>query len=84
MIGTLERLSIFNEDSKEEFSVLFNPSEYTIEDASSWSDQAKMGQKPELHYTGGQRKKLSMELFFHGWITDPWRRTAPSFTANST
>ena len=23
-----------------------------------------MGQKPELHYTGGDRKKLSMELFF--------------------
>jgi hypothetical protein len=64
MIGTLERLKILNEDTGEEFSVLFNPSEYTIEDASSWSDQEKMGQKPELHYTGGQRKKLSMELFF--------------------
>jgi len=59
----LEKLKILNEDTGEEFFVLFNPSEYTIEDASKWSDQDKMGQKPELHYTGGERKKLSMELF---------------------
>ena len=64
MAAPLEKLKILNEDTGEEFSVLFNPSEYSIEDASNWSDQDRMGQKPELHYTGGQRKKLSMELFF--------------------
>jgi len=64
MSETLEKLTVRNEDNGEEFSVLFNPTEYTIEDASEWSDQDKMGQKPELHYTGGARKKLSMELFF--------------------
>lgn len=64
MAGQLEKLKIKNEDTGKEFSVLFNPTEYTIDDASKWSDQDKMGQKPELHYTGGDRKKLSMELFF--------------------
>jgi len=66
MTEELEKLKIKNLDTKEkeEFSVLFNPTEYTIDDASRWSDQDKMGQKPELHYTGGDRKKLSLELFF--------------------
>ncbi len=64
MFEPLEKLKIQNEDTDEEFSVLFNPSEYSIEDGSQWADQDRMGQKPELHYTGGQRKKLTMELFF--------------------
>jgi nucleoid-associated protein YgaU len=64
MAQALEKLKIKNEDTGEEFSVLFNPTEYSIDDASTWSDQDRMGQKPELQYTGGARKKLSMELFF--------------------
>jgi contractile injection system tube protein/LysM domain-containing protein len=66
MVERLEKLRITNLDSKpqERFFVLFNPSEYTLEDASHWVGQHKMGQKPELHYTGGERKKLMMELFF--------------------
>jgi hypothetical protein len=64
MVERLERISIQNLDTQERFFVLFNPSEYTLEDASHWADQDKMGQKPELHYTGGDRKKLTMELFF--------------------
>lgn len=66
MVERLEKLRIKNLDSQppEQFFVLFNPSEYTLEDASRWVDQDKMGQKPELQYTGGDRKKLTMELFF--------------------
>jgi LysM repeat protein len=64
MDGRLEKLKILNNDTKESFFVLFNPTEYSIEDASRWEDQDKMGQKPELHYTGGERKKLTMDLFF--------------------
>lgn len=60
----LEKLKIKNEDTGEEFFVLFNPTEYSIDDSSTWSDQERQQQKPELHYTGGARKKLSMELFF--------------------
>ncbi len=64
MAGRLEKLRIHNEDTDESFSVLFNPTQYTIEDASKWQDQDRMGQQPELHYTGGERRKLSMDLFF--------------------
>jgi hypothetical protein len=64
MADQLERLRIKNLDTAEQFTVLFNPTEYTFEDASHWADQDKMGQKPELHYTGGDRKKVTMELFF--------------------
>src|SRR6266540_6385379 len=66
MAERLEKLLIKNLDTNppEQFFVLFNPSEYTFEDASHWADQDKMGQKPELHYTGGDRKKLTMDLFF--------------------
>jgi hypothetical protein len=69
MVERLERLQIKNLDTGEQFFVLFNPSEYTLEDASHWADQDKMGQKPELHYTGGDRKKLTMELFFDSYET---------------
>jgi nucleoid-associated protein YgaU len=64
MARPLEKLKIKNEDSGEEFSVLFNPTEYSIDGASKWQEQEKRGQKPELQYTGGDRKKLSMDLFF--------------------
>lgn len=64
MAKPLEKLKLKNEDTGEEFSVLFNPGEYSIDGASKWTEQEKKGQKPELQYTGGDRKKLSMELFF--------------------
>ena len=64
MAGQLQKLKVKNEDTREEFSVLFNPSEYSIDAAAKWSEQEKRGQKPELQYTGGDRKKLTMELFF--------------------
>jgi nucleoid-associated protein YgaU len=64
MARPLEKLKIKDEDSGEEFSVLFNPTEYSIDGASKWEEQKKRGQKPELQYTGGDRKKLSMDLFF--------------------
>jgi nucleoid-associated protein YgaU len=64
MAGKLEKLRIKNEDTREEFAVLFNPTEYSIDASAKWSEQEKRGQKPELQYTGGDRKKLAMELFF--------------------
>ena len=63
MMQPLEKMRIENLDTGEVFFVQFNPTEYSIEDASRWDDQDKMGQKPELQYTGGERKKLTMELF---------------------
>jgi nucleoid-associated protein YgaU len=64
MVERLEKLSIKNLATKEEFVVLFNPSEYTLEDASHWVGHERLGRKPELQYTGSARKKLTMELFF--------------------
>jgi len=63
----LEKLRIKNEDTSEEFSVLFNPTEYMIEDSAKWEAQERMGQASELHYTGNERKKLTMELFFDSY-----------------
>jgi len=64
MAKPLEKLKIKNEDTQEEFAVLFNPGEYSIDGASKWTEQEKKGQNPELQYTGGDRKKLTMDLFF--------------------
>jgi nucleoid-associated protein YgaU len=60
----LNKLKITNLDNKDGFEVLFNPTEYTIEDSSKWQDQQGKGRRPELQYTGGDRRRLSMELFF--------------------
>src|SRR5262245_9703353 len=61
---TIEKLTIKNLDNKSEFKVLFNPTEYTFEDASKWQEHGTSGWKPELQYTGGDRRRLSMELFY--------------------
>ena len=58
MAGRLEKLRIHNDDTSESFTVLFNPTQYSIEGASKWQDQERMGQQPELQYTGSDRKKL--------------------------
>lgn len=60
----LNKLKIKNLENGEEFEVLFNPTEYTVEDASKWQDQQGNRRRPELQYTGGDRKRLSMELFY--------------------
>jgi hypothetical protein len=65
----LEKLKITNTDSKEEFEVLFNPAEYTFESSSKWEEKKGNRRPPELQYTGGERKKLSMDLFFDTYET---------------
>jgi hypothetical protein len=60
----MAKLKINNLDNKTDFEVLFNPTEYTIEDGSKWQDQPSNRRRPELQYTGGDRKRLTMELFF--------------------
>jgi LysM repeat protein len=62
--NSLNKLSIKNLDNGEEFKVLFNPTEYTFEDSSKWQEQEGNRRGPELQYTGGDRKRLSMELFY--------------------
>src|ERR1044071_235035 len=62
--NSLNKLSIKNTDNGQEFKVLFNPTEYTFEDASKWQEQEATRRQPELQYTGGERRRLSMELFY--------------------
>ena len=65
--GELAKLTIENLDNQDQFSVLFNPTEFSVEDLSKWKDQERTGQIPELQYTGGQRQVLTMELFFDSY-----------------
>jgi len=59
-----KKLTIKNLENGEDIEVLFNPTEYTFEDASKWQEQEGNRRRPELQYTGGERKRLSMELFY--------------------
>ena len=59
-----EKLLVRNLDTEEEFSVLFNPTGYAVEESNSWEEQKRERQKPELQFTSRSLKKLSMELFF--------------------
>jgi hypothetical protein len=60
------KLKIKNLDKNpsEEFDVLFNPTEYSIEASNTWKEQERVRTKPELQFTGQSLKKLTMELFF--------------------
>ncbi len=61
----LEKAVITNIDTNDEFEVLFNPKEYIIEKKTSWKEQEIFGlDSPAVEFTTGERKRLSMELFF--------------------
>lgn len=62
---SLEKAMIMNLDTKEEIEVLFNPKEYIIEKKTPWKEQEIHGMdSPPVEFTFGERKRLSMELFF--------------------
>ncbi len=61
----LEKAVITNLDNNEEIEVLFNPKEYVIEKKTPWSEMNVFGMdSPPVQFTMGERKRLSMELFF--------------------
>jgi hypothetical protein len=61
----LEKAVITNIDNGEEFSVLFNPKEYVIEKKTPWTEMNVFGMdSPPVQFTMGERKRLTMELFF--------------------
>lgn len=62
---SLEKATIVNLDTGDEFEVLFNPKEYVIEKRTPWKEHEIQGlDSPAVEFTLGERKKLSMELFF--------------------
>ena len=58
----LEKAVIVNADTNDEIEVLFNPKEYVIEKKTPWSVFGL--DSPPVQFTMGERKRLSMELFF--------------------
>lgn len=61
----LEKAVIRNLDTDEDFEVLFNPKEYIIEKRTPWKEHDVQGMdSPPVEFTLGERKRLSMELFF--------------------
>lgn len=51
----------------ENVKVLFNPSEYTIEQTNAWETQPVQGQEPRTQFTKADLRKLTMELFFDSY-----------------
>ena len=61
----LEKAVIVNAATNDEIEVLFNPKEYVIEKKTPWSEINVFGlDSPPVQFTMGERKRLSMELFF--------------------
>ncbi len=68
----LLKMAIRNLDTDEPVTdegvkVLFNPSEYTVEQSNSWDTQNVQGSEPRTQFTKADLKKLSMELFFDSY-----------------
>jgi hypothetical protein len=62
---SLEKALITNLDTSTDIAVLFNPKEYVIEKKTPWTEMNVFGMdSPPVQFTMGERKRLSMELFF--------------------
>lgn len=61
----LEKAIISNLDTGDDIPVLFNPKEYVIEKKTPWTEINVFGMdSPPVQFSMGERKRLSMELFF--------------------
>ena len=61
----LEKAVITNMDTNDEIEVMFNPKEYVFEKKTPWTEINVFGlDSPPVQFTMGERKRLSMELFF--------------------
>ena len=61
----LEKAVISNLDTGTDTQVLFNPKEYVVEKKTPWTEVNVFGMDaPPVQFTMGERKRLSMELFF--------------------
>jgi LysM repeat protein len=61
----LDRILITNEKSGEQFSVMFNPEEYSLNKDNNYASQAIPGlSSPLLQFVHGNLRTLDMELFF--------------------
>lgn len=66
----LAKVQITVEHTREKFSVLFNPEEYTINKDNNFASQAVPGLSgPLLQFVTGNQRTLEMELLFDTWTT---------------
>lgn len=64
----LAKVLITVEHTREQFSVLFNPEEYTINKDNNFASQAVPGLSgPLIQFVHGNLRTLEMELFFDTW-----------------
>jgi Contractile injection system tube protein/LysM domain len=68
----LTKMVIRNLDTNESVTdervkVLFNPTEYTLEQSNTWETQHVQGQEPRTQFTKSDLRKLNMELFFDSY-----------------
>lgn len=61
----LEKATITNLDKGKDIQVMFNPKEYVMEKRTPWTEMGVFGMDcPPVQFSIGERKRLSMELFF--------------------
>jgi len=59
------KATIQNLDTRDVIPCLFNPTEYSVAKTNPWNSKPVIGKNvPELEFTGGGAKTLTMELFF--------------------
>ena len=59
------KVTITNVDEPKSIHALFNPKEYSISKQTTWVNHEQYGKDmPDAQFTIGQRRELSMELFF--------------------
>jgi nucleoid-associated protein YgaU len=61
----LTKATITNRTTNEAFSVLFNPTEYSVTKTVTWTTQQTQGENaPKSDFTGGAPQTMDMTLFF--------------------
>lgn len=60
----LTKATLTNRNNNHEIKVLFNPTEYTIAKTNTWASKPNVGKNvPKRDFTGGNSRKLDLELF---------------------
>lgn len=68
----LTKAKLINRNNNHEIEVLFNPTEYTIAKTNTWASKPNVGKNvPKRDFTGGNSRKLDMELFLDVLETGP-------------
>jgi len=61
----LTKATLTNLNNNDTVEVLFNPTEYTLAKTNNWASKPNVGKNvPKRDFTGGNSRKLDMELFF--------------------